>query len=75
MGGKRATIRIASRRRSVMIIAAKIVVRKRTDLEIFYIFLEAAVNGCQEIFILEGDVREVGTKENKSPRYYDQPAA
>ena len=58
-----------------MIIAAKIVVRKRTDLEIFYIFLEAAVNGCQEIFILEGDVREVGTKENKSPRYYDQPAA
>jgi hypothetical protein len=38
MGGKRATIRIASRCRSVMIIAAKMVVRKRTDLKNFYIF-------------------------------------
>jgi len=38
MGGKRATIWIASWCRSVMIIAAKIVVRKRTDLENFLYF-------------------------------------
>jgi len=37
-GGKRATIRIASWCRSVMIIAAKIVVRKRTDLNFFNFF-------------------------------------
>src|SRR5436190_12462789 len=63
MGGKRATIRIASWCRGVMIIAAKIVVRKRTDLKSFLYFSEVAVNEMPEnISFMEVTWARVGPK-------------